>query len=72
MFRGLKSHDFLAERKTIPMHNRTIFVDSISFDSGLYFLKEKFSMKIYSVTSDQLVNKFKSGHIKVTFLDNCN
>ncbi len=54
------------------MQNRTIFVDSISYDSGLYFLKEKFSMKIYSITSDQLVSKFKSGHIKVDFLNNFN
>jgi len=54
------------------MQNNAILIDSISFDSGLYFLKEKFSKKIYRVTSDQLVTKFKAGHIKVAFLDNCN
>jgi len=54
------------------MQNHPIFVDFISFDSGKYFLTERFSKKIYCVSSDQLVNKFNSGLIRVGFLDNTN
>jgi len=54
------------------MQNIPIFIDYISFESGMYYLKEKFSKKIYCVSSDQLVDKFKSGHIRVGFLDNQN
>ena len=54
------------------MKDIPILIDYISFDSGIYYLKEKFSKKIYRVSSDQLVNKFKSGHIRVGFMDNLN
>gem|GEM_PF-2357108 len=54
------------------MENIPIFIDNISFESGIYYLKEKFSKKIYRVSSDQLVNKFNSGQIRVGFLDNPN
>ena len=49
-----------------------IQVDSISFESGAYYLKEEFSKKIYRVSKDQLLRKFESGDIKVSFFKNLN
>jgi len=64
---------FLAEYfKPSFMKKFPIFVDFISFNAGVYYLKEKFSAKIYRVNKDQLVQKFESGDVNISFLNNYN